>query len=135
MAFDKPCSGNRWNRAPRLLVVVIGVTSIVGMTREDSRLHQSLCARLSAPSARAPSQASASHHPAFAGGAEFKEDQRAEPVDLHARAIEEQAGTISFVASSSAPADRRLKRRLFLSATQKTKASSCSARRSSSRGD
>src|SRR5437870_7159583 len=96
MAFDT-VRGNKMRSALTVLGVVIGITSIVGMTAMIRGFDQSLREMISAigPNTIFIQRFGIT---SFAGGAEFKELIKRPNLSISdARALEEQAGTIQFV--------------------------------------
>jgi putative ABC transport system permease protein len=120
MAFDT-VRGNKMRSALTVLGVVIGITSIVGMTAMIRGFDQSLREMISAigPNTIFIQRFGIT---SFAGGAEFKELIKRPNLSISdARAIEEQAGTIQFVDIELGAGGPPTQRRVFYG-TQKTKA-------------
>ena len=119
MAFDT-VRGNKMRSALTVLGVVIGITSIVGMTAMIRGFDQSLREMISAigPNTIFIQRFGIT---SFAGGAEFKELIKRPNLSISdARAIEEQAGTIQFVDIELGAGGPPTQRRVFYG-TQKTK--------------
>ena len=131
MAFDT-VRGNKMRSALTVLGVVIGITSIVGMTAMIRGFDQSLREMISAigPNTIFIQRFGIT---SFAGGAEFKELIKRPNLSISdARALEEQAGDRSSSStSSSAPAARR-RSAACSTARRRRKRWSSSERRSSS---
>ena len=119
MAFDTVRS-NKLRSGLTVLGVVIGITSIVGMTAMIRGFDQSLREMISAigPNTIFIQRFGIS---SFAGGAEFKELIKRPNLSVSdARALEEQAGTIQFVDIELGAGGPPTQRRVFYR-TQKTK--------------
>jgi putative ABC transport system permease protein len=119
MAFDT-VRGNKMRSALTVLGVVIGITSIVGMTAMIRGFDQSLREMIAAigPNTIFVQRFGIT---SFAGGAEFKELIKRPNLSVSdARAIEEQAGTIQFVDIELGAGGPPTQRRVFYG-TQKTK--------------
>src|SRR5438477_8619483 len=119
MAFDT-VRGNKMRSALTVLGVVIGITSIVGMTAMIRGFDQSLREMISAigPNTIFIQRFGIT---SFAGGAEFKELIKRPNLSISdARALEEQAGTIQFVDIELGAGGPPTQRRVFYG-TQKTK--------------
>ena len=119
MAFDT-LRGNKMRSALTVLGVVIGITSIVGMTAMIRGFDQSLREMISTigPNTIFIQRFGIS---SFAGGAEFKDLIKRPNLSISdARAIEEQAGTIQFVDIELGAGGPPTQRRVFYG-TQKTK--------------
>src|SRR5438270_7657575 len=119
MAFDTVRS-NKMRSALTVLGVVIGITSIVGMTAMIRGFDQSLREMISAigPNTIFIQRFGIT---SFAGGAEFKELIKRPNLSISdARALEEQAGTIQFVDIELGAGGPPTQRRVFYG-TQKTK--------------
>ena len=119
MAFDTVRS-NKMRSALTVLGVVIGITSIVGMTAMIRGFDQSLREMIRAigPNTIFIQRFGIT---SFAGGAEFKELIKRPNLSISdARALEEQAGTIQFVDIELGAGGPPTQRRVFYG-TQKTK--------------
>ena len=119
MAFDT-VRGNKMRSALTVLGVVIGITSIVGMTAMIRGFDQSLREMISAigPNTIFIQRFGIT---SVAGGAEFKELLKRPNLSVSdARALEEQAGTIQFVDIQLGAGGPPTQRRVFYG-TQKTK--------------
>ena len=119
MAFDT-VRGNKMRSALTVLGVVIGITSIVGMTSMIRGFDQSLRAMIAAigPNTIFVQRFGIT---SFAGGAEFKELIKRPNLSISdARALESQAGTIQFVDIQLGAGGPPTQRRVFYG-TQKTK--------------
>src|SRR6476469_4867190 len=119
MAFDTVRS-NKMRSALTVLGVVIGITSIVGMTAMIRGFDESLRAMIRAigPDTIFIQRFGIT---SFAGGAEFKELIKRPNLSVSdARALEEQAGTIQFVDIELGAGGPPTQRRVFYG-TQKTK--------------
>jgi putative ABC transport system permease protein len=119
MAFDT-VRGNKMRSALTVLGVVIGITSIVGMTAMIRGFDQSLRQMIAAigPNTIFVQRFGIT---SFAGGAEFKELIKRPNLSVSdARALEEQAGTIQFVDIELGAGGPPTQRRVFYG-TQKTK--------------
>src|SRR5258706_12909442 len=120
MAFDTILV-NKMRSALTVLGVVIGITSIVGMTAMIRGFDQSLREMISAigPNTIFVQRFGIT---SFAGGAEFKELIKRPNLSISdARALEEQAGTVQFVDVQLGAGGPPTQRRGFYG-TQKTKA-------------
>src|SRR4029077_18896015 len=120
MAFDTVRS-NKMRSALTVLGVVIGITSIVGMTAMIRGFDQSLREMIRAigPDTIFVQRFGIT---SFSGGAEFKELIKRPNLSISdARALEEQAGTIQFVDIELGAGGPPTQRRVFYG-TQKTKA-------------
>jgi putative ABC transport system permease protein len=119
MAFDT-VRGNKMRSALTVLGVVIGITSIVGMTAMIRGFDESLRKMIAAigPSTIFVQRFGIT---SFAGGAEFKELIKRPNLSISdARAIEEQAGTIQLVDIELGAGGPPTQRRVFYG-SQKTK--------------
>jgi putative ABC transport system permease protein len=119
MAFDT-VRGNKMRSALTVLGVVIGITSIVGMTAMIRGFDQSLRQMIAAigPNTIFVQRFGIT---SFAGGAEFKELIKRPNLSVSdARALEEQATTIQFVDIELGAGGPPTQRRVFYG-TQKTK--------------
>jgi putative ABC transport system permease protein len=119
MAFET-VRGNKMRSALTVLGVVIGITSIVGMTAMIRGFDQSLREMISAigPNTIFIQRFGIT---SFAGGAEFKELIKRPNLSISdARALEEQADTIQFVDIELGAGGPPTQRRVFYG-TQKTK--------------
>src|SRR5256885_183299 len=119
MAFDT-VRGNKLRSALTVLGVVIGITSIVGMTAMIRGFDQSLREMISAigPNTIFIQRFGIT---SFAGGAEFKELIKRPNLSVSdARALEEQTATIQFVDIELGAGGPPTQRRVFYG-TQKTK--------------
>src|SRR5713101_336620 len=119
MAFDT-VRGSKMRSALTVLGVVIGITSIVGMTAMIRGFDQSLREMISAigPNTIFLQRFGIS---SFAGGAEFRDLIKRPNLSISdARALEEQAGTIQFVDIELGAGGPPTQRRVFYG-TQKTK--------------
>ena len=119
MAFDT-VRGNKMRSALTVLGVVIGITSIVGMTAMIRGFDQSLREMIAAigPNTIFVQRFGIT---SFAGGAEFKELIKRPNLSISdARALEEQATTIQFVDIELGAGGPPTQRRVFFG-TQKTK--------------
>src|SRR5215211_685438 len=119
MAFDT-VRGNKMRSALTVLGVVIGITSIVGMTAMIRGFDQSLRQMIAAigPNTIFLQRFGIT---SFAGGAEFKELIKRPNLSISdARALEQQAGTIQFVDIELGAGGPPTQRRVFYG-TQKTK--------------
>jgi putative ABC transport system permease protein len=119
MAFDT-VRGNKMRSALTVLGVVIGITSIVGMTAMIRGFDQSLREMISAigPNTIFIQRFGIT---SFAGGAEFKELIKRPNLSISdARALEQQADTIQFVDIELGAGGPPTQRRVFYG-TQKTK--------------
>src|SRR5438552_11666952 len=119
MAFET-VRGNKMRSALTVLGVVIGITSIVGMTAMIRGFDQSLREMMSAigPNTIFVQRFGIT---SFAGGAEFKELIKRPNLSVSdARAIEQQAETIQFVDIELGAGGPPTQRRVFYG-TQKTK--------------
>jgi putative ABC transport system permease protein len=119
MAFDT-VRGNKMRSVLTVLGVVIGITSIVGMTAMIRGFDQSLREMIAAigPNTLFVQRFGIA---SVAGGAEFKELLKRPNLSVSdARAIEEQAGTIQFVDIELGAGGPPTQRRVFYG-TQKTK--------------
>jgi putative ABC transport system permease protein len=119
MAFDT-VRGNKMRSALTVLGVVIGITSIVGMTAMIRGFDESLRKMISAigPNTLFVQRFGIT---SFAGGAEFKELIKRPNLSISdARAIEEQAGTIQLVDIELGAGGPPTQRRVFYG-SQKTK--------------
>jgi putative ABC transport system permease protein len=119
MAFDT-VRGNKMRSALTVLGVVIGITSIVGMTAMIRGFDQSLREMIAAigPNTIFVQRFGIT---SFAGGAEFKELIKRPNLSISdARALEEQATTIQFVDIQLGAGGPPTQRRVFYG-TQKTK--------------
>jgi putative ABC transport system permease protein len=119
MAFDT-VRGNKMRSALTVLGVVIGITSIVGMTSMIRGFDQSLRSMIAAigPNTIFLQRFGIT---SFAGGAEFKELIKRPNLSISdARALEEQADTIQFVDIQLGAGGPPTQRRVFYG-TQKTK--------------
>ena len=120
MAFDT-VRGSKMRSALTVLGVVIGITSIVGMTAMIRGFDQSLRQMIAAigPNTILIQRFGIT---SFAGGAEFKELMKRPNLSISdARALEEQADTIQFVDIQLGAGGPPTQRRVFYG-TQKTKA-------------
>ena len=120
MAFDT-VRGSKMRSALTVLGVVIGITSIVGMTAMIRGFDQSLRQMIAAigPNTIFVQRFGIT---SFAGGAEFKELMKRPNLSISdARALEEQADTIQFVDVQLGAGGPPTQRRVFYG-TQKTKA-------------
>ena len=120
MAFDT-VRGSKMRSALTVLGVVIGITSIVGMTAMIRGFDQSLRQMIAAigPNTIFVQRFGIT---SFAGGAEFKELMKRPNLSISdARALEEQADTIQFVDIQLGAGGPPTQRRVFYG-TQKTKA-------------
>ena len=119
MAFDT-VRGNKMRSALTVLGVVIGITSIVGMTAMIRGFDQSLRQMIAAigPNTIFVQRFGIT---SFAGGAEFKELIKRPNLSISdARALEQQADTIQFVDIELGAGGPPTQRRVFYG-TQKTK--------------
>jgi putative ABC transport system permease protein len=119
MAFET-VRGNKMRSALTVLGVVIGITSIVGMTAMIRGFDESLRKMIAAigPSTIFVQRFGIT---SFAGGAEFKELIKRPNLSVSdARALEEQAGTIQFVDIELGAGGPPTQRRVFYG-SQKTK--------------
>jgi len=119
MAFDT-VRGNKMRSALTVLGVVIGITSIVGMTAMIRGFDQSLRQMIAAigPNTIFVQRFGIT---SFAGGAEFKDLIKRPNLSISdARALEAQAGTIQFVDIQLGAGGPPTQRRVFYG-TQKTK--------------
>src|SRR5260221_12171660 len=119
MAFDT-VRGNKMRSALTVLGVVIGITSIVGMTAMIRGFDQSLRQMIQTigPNSIFVQRFGIT---SFAGGAEFKELIKRRTLSISdARALEEQTGTIQFVDIELGAGGPPTQRRVFYG-TQKTK--------------
>jgi putative ABC transport system permease protein len=119
MAFDT-VRGNKMRSALTVLGVVIGITSIVGMTAMIRGFDQSLREMIAAigPNTIFVQRFGIT---SFAGGAEFKELIKRPNLSISdARALESQAGTIQFIDIQLGAGGPPTQRRVFY-LTQKTK--------------
>src|SRR5260221_2890686 len=119
MAFDT-VRGNKMRSALTVLGVVIGITSIVGMTAMIRGFDQSLRQMIQTigPNSIFVQRFGIT---SFAGGAEFKELIKRPNLSISdARALEQQAGTIQFVDIELGAGGPPTQRRVFYG-TQKTK--------------
>ena len=119
MAFDT-VRGNKMRSALTVLGVVIGITSIVGMTAMIRGFDQSLREMIAAigPNTIFVQRFGIT---SFAGGVEFKELIKRPNLSISdARALESQAGTIQFVDIQLGAGGPPTQRRVFY-LTQKTK--------------
>src|SRR4026209_2288358 len=119
MAFDT-VRGSKMRSALTVLGVVIGITSIVGMTAMIRGFDQSLRQMIAAigPNTIFIQRFGIT---SFAGGAEFKELMKRPNLSISdARALEEQADTIQFVDIQLGAGGPPTQRRVFYG-TQKTK--------------
>jgi putative ABC transport system permease protein len=120
MAFDT-VRGSKMRSALTVLGVVIGITSIVGMTAMIRGFDQSLRQMIAAigPNTIFVQRFGIT---SFAGGAEFKELMKRPNLSISdARALEDQADTIQFVDVQLGAGGPPTQRRVFYG-TQKTKA-------------
>jgi len=120
MAFDT-VRGSKMRSALTVLGVVIGITSIVGMTAMIRGFDQSLRQMIAAigPNTIFIQRFGIT---SFAGGAEFKELMKRPNLSISdARALEEQADTIQYVDIQLGAGGPPTQRRVFYG-TQKTKA-------------
>jgi putative ABC transport system permease protein len=120
MAFDT-VRGNKMRSALTVLGVVIGITSIVGMTSMIRGFDQSLRQMIAAigPNTIFVQRFGIT---SFAGGAEFKDLIKRPNLSISdARALEAQAGTIQYVDIQLGAGGPPTQRRVFYG-TQKTKA-------------